>query len=139
MAHIRDATLRNSKVRAELRKEIETESSRENWHQHAGNDWGNVVVVQVPSGTDKRYEGKSIQEIAALREIDSWNTFIDVLHLNGVDVGPKSMDENQKQEALREPFVSIDSDAEPLNPAVATYAHPGTFGTFPRVLAKYVR
>ncbi len=65
--------------------------------------------------------------------------FFDLVQLNGVDVDPKSMDENQKQEALRAFFVSIDSDAEPMNPAVATYAHPRTFGTFPRILAKYVR
>jgi N-acyl-D-aspartate/D-glutamate deacylase len=49
------------------------------------------------------------------------------------------MDENQKEQALRAQFVSIGSDAEPQNPAVSTYAHPRTFGTFPRILAKYVR
>jgi N-acyl-D-amino-acid deacylase len=69
----------------------------------------------------------------------AWDTFFDLVQLNGVDVDPTSMDENQKQQALRTPFLSIDSDAEPMNPAVATYAHPRTFGTFPRVLAKYVR
>ena len=52
---------------------------------------------------------------------------------------PKSMDENQKRQALRAPFVSIGSDAEPMNPATSTFAHPRTFGTFPRILAKYVR
>jgi len=133
------ATLPDPKVRAELRKEIETESNWENWYQHVGKNWDNVLVVQVPSGTDKRCEGKSIQEIAAMRGIDAWDAFFDLVQLNGVDVDPKSMDENQKQQALQAPFVSIDSDAEPMNPAVATYAHPRTFGTFPRVLAKYVR
>lgn len=133
------ATLPDPKVRAELRKEIETDSNWENWYQHVGKNWDNVLVVQVPSGADKRYEGKSIQEIAAMRGINAWDTFFDLVQLNGVDVDPKSMDENQKQQALRAPFVSIDSDAEPMNPAIATYAHPRTFGTFPRVLAKYVR
>ena len=49
------------------------------------------------------------------------------------------MNEEQKQQALRAPFVSIGSDAEPMNPAISSYAHPRTFGTFPRILAKYVR
>ena len=49
------------------------------------------------------------------------------------------MNEEQKQQALRAPFVSIGSDAEPMNPLTSTYAHPRTFGTFPRILAKYVR
>ena len=133
------ATLPDPKVRAELRKEIETESNWENWYQHVGKNWDNVLVVKVPAGADKRYEGKSIQEIAAMRGIDAWDAFFDLVQLNGIDVDPKSMDENQKQQALRAPFVSIDSDAELMNPAIATYAHPRTFGTFPRVLATYVR
>src|SRR5271163_3444546 len=60
-------TLSDAKVRAELRKEIETTSNWENWYQHVGKNWDNVLVVQVPAKLDKRYEGKSVQEIAALR------------------------------------------------------------------------
>ena len=127
------------RVRAELRKEIETTSNWENWYQHVGKNWDNVLVVKVPPSADKRYEGKSLQEIARLRGIDVWDVFFDLVKQDGVDVDPKSMDENQKQEALRAPFVSIDSDAEPMNPETSTYAHPRTFGTFPRILAKYVR
>ncbi|MGH9743973.1 MAG: N-acyl-D-amino-acid deacylase family protein [Candidatus Acidiferrum sp.] len=133
------ATLSDPKVRTELRKEIETTSDWENWYRHVGKNWDNVLVVQVPAKMDKRYEGKSIQEIAALRKADVWTTFFDLVQQGPVDVDPKSMDENQKNEALRAPFVSIDSDAEPMNPATSTYAHPRTFGTFPRILGKYVR
>jgi len=132
-------TLSDAKVRAELRKEIETTSNWENWYQHVGKNWDNVLVVQVPAKLDKRYEGKSVQEIAALRGTDVWETFFYLVQQGGVDVDPKSMNEEQKQQALRAPFVSIGSDAEPMNPAVSTYAHPRTFGTFPRILAKYVR
>jgi N-acyl-D-aspartate/D-glutamate deacylase len=132
-------TLSDPKVRAELRKEIETTSNWENWYQHVGKNWDNVLVVQVPAKLDKRFEGKSVQEIAALRNADVWDTFFYLVQQGGVDVDPKSMNEEQKQQALRAPFVSIGSDAEPMNPAVSTYAHPRTFGTFPRILAKYVR
>jgi N-acyl-D-aspartate/D-glutamate deacylase len=93
----------------------------------------------VPTGVDKHFEGKSVQEIAKMRGVDVWDAFFDLVQKNGVDVDPKSMDENQKGLALRADFVSIDSDAEPMDPAVSSYAHPRTFGTFPRVLAKYVR
>jgi len=133
------ATLSDPKVRAELRKEVENTSDWENWYQHVGKNWDNVLVVQVPTGVDKHFEGKSVQEIAKMRGVDVWDAFFDLVQKNGVDVDPKSMDENQKGLALRADFVSIDSDAEPMDPAVSSYAHPRTFGTFPRVLAKYVR
>ncbi|MGA2097601.1 MAG: D-aminoacylase [Candidatus Acidiferrum sp.] len=132
-------TLSDANVRAELRKEIETTSNWENWYQHVGKNWDNVLVVQVPATLDKRYEGKSVQEIAALRGADAWETFFYLVQQGGIEVNPKSMNEEQKQQALRATFVSIGSDAEPMNPAVSTYAHPRTFGTFPRILAKYVR
>ena len=132
-------TLADAKVRSELRKEIETTGNWENWYQHVGKNWDNVLVVQVPAGVDKKYEGKSVKEIAALRGTDEWTTFFDLVQKGNVDVDPKSMNEEQKQEALRAPFVSIGSDAEPMNPGTATYAHPRTFGTFPRILGKYVR
>jgi N-acyl-D-amino-acid deacylase len=132
-------TLSDPKVRADLRKEIETTTNWENWYHHVGKNWDNVLVVQVPAKVDKRFEGKSVQEIAALRHADVWDTFFYLVQQGGVDVDPKSMNEEQKQQALRAPFVSIGSDAEPMNPATSTYAHPRTFGTFPRILAKYVR
>jgi N-acyl-D-aspartate/D-glutamate deacylase len=132
-------TLSDPKVRADLRKEIETTTNWENWYHHVGKNWDNVLVVQVPAKVDKSFEGKSVQEIATLRNADVWDTFFYLVQQGGVDVDPKSMNEEQKQQALRAPFVSIGSDAEPMNPATSTYAHPRTFGTFPRILAKYVR
>jgi N-acyl-D-amino-acid deacylase len=132
-------TLSDPKVRAELQKEIETTTDWENWYHHVGKNWDNVLVVQVPAKVEKRFEGKSVQEIAALRNADVWDTFFYLVQQGGVDVDPKSMNEEQKQQALRAPFVSIGSDAEPMNPLTSTYAHPRTFGTFPRILAMYVR
>ena len=133
------STLSDPKIRVDLRQEIETTTNWENWYHHVGKNWDNVLVVQVPAKVDKRFEGKSVQEIAALRNADVWDTFFYLAQQGGVDVDPKSMNEEQKQQALRAPFVSIGSDSEPMNPATSTYAHPRTFGTFPRILAKYVR
>jgi N-acyl-D-amino-acid deacylase len=133
------ATLSDKSVRVTIRKEIETTSNWENWYKNVGSNWDNVLVVRVPPISEKRFEGKSIAEIAKLRNVDVWDTFFDLVQMDGVDVDPKSMNEEQKHQALRADFVSIDSDAEPMNPAVSTFAHPRTFGTFPRILAKYVR
>jgi N-acyl-D-aspartate/D-glutamate deacylase len=49
------------------------------------------------------------------------------------------MNEEQKRLALRSEFISFCTDSEPMDIAKATNAHPRAFGSFPRVLAKYVR
>jgi N-acyl-D-aspartate/D-glutamate deacylase len=132
-------TLGDPKVRAGLRREIETTSDWENWYRHVGSNWDNVLVSNVKAPVDKRYEGKSIAEIAKLRGQNEWDTFFDLVAAGGVGVNPKSMNEEQKHMAMRAEFLSICTDAMPANPETTTGAHPRSFGAFPRVLAKYVR
>ena len=133
------ATLSDAAVRRALRREVETTSDWENWYRHVGQDWNNVLVARVSDDIDKGYEGKSLPEIARLRNSDNWTTFFDLVAAGGMSVNPKSMNEEQKHQALRAEFVSICTDAWPMNAATATSAHPRAFGAFPRVLAKYVR
>ena len=132
-------TLSDPDVRKALQREVETTSDWENWYRHVGLDWNNVLVARVSGELDKGYEGKSIVEIAKLRGADPWTTFFDLVEAGSVSVNPKSMNEEQKHQALRAEFVSIDTDAWPMNAKTATSAHPRAFGAFPRVLAKYVR
>jgi N-acyl-D-amino-acid deacylase len=133
------ATLSDKQVQQRLRAEIETTSNWENWYRHVGSNWDNVLVAQVGGNLDKRYEGKSIAEIAKMRTEDEWTTFFSLAQTGVVDVNPKSMNEEQKNLALRTPWVSVCTDSEPLDIKVATSAHPRAFGAFVRVLAKYVR
>jgi N-acyl-D-aspartate/D-glutamate deacylase len=132
-------TLSDAGVRRQLRQEIETTSDWENWYRHVGSNWDNVLVAQVPPRGDKRFEGKSIAEIAKMRGKDEWTTFFDLVESGEVSVNPKSMNEEQKHLALRSEFISFCTDSEPIDLAKATNAHPRAFGSFPRVLAKYVR
>lgn len=132
-------TLSDSQVRRELRHEIETTQDWENWYRHVGSNWDNVLVAQMPEGGDKKFEGKSIAEIAKMSGKDQWNAFFDLVQSGEVSVNPKSMNEEQKYLALRAEFISFCTDSEPIDIAKATNAHPRAFGSFPRVLAKYVR
>jgi N-acyl-D-aspartate/D-glutamate deacylase len=133
------AQLADPKIREEIRREIETRTGWENWYRHVGSNWDNVLVAQTPRPEDKRFEGKSVAEIAKLRGTDVWDTFFDFVRQGDPSVNPKSMNEEQKHLALRAEFVSFCTDAPPTNPASATGAHPRAFGSFPRILAKYVR
>lgn len=131
-------------VRSELRREIETTVDWENWYRHVGKNWDNVLISSTSKEIDPSYRGRSIQEIAVNRGTDPWKVFFDLVQQGQVFVSPKSMNEEQKHAALRAAFVSIDTDAAPINPATANNAlaqsfHPRAFGAFPRVLAKYVR
>ena len=132
-------TLSDQAVRAKLRHEIETTSNWENWYRHVGKNWDNVLVASTGPGLDKGYEAKSIAEIAHMRKQDEWSAFFDLVQAGPVNVNPKSMDEEQKRIALRTEWVSVCTDSEPLNIKTATNAHPRAFGSFVRVLAKYVR
>jgi N-acyl-D-aspartate/D-glutamate deacylase len=49
------------------------------------------------------------------------------------------MNEEQKHLAMRTEWISFCTDAPPTNILTATGAHPRAFGSFPRVLGKYVR
>ncbi len=94
-----------------------------------GKNWDNVLI---PS------RGKSVQEVADEQGADAWDAFFDLAQKR-VEVTVKSMNEEQKHQALRDPFVCFDTDAGPVNPARSRGVHPRAFGTFSRVLAKYVR
>jgi N-acyl-D-aspartate/D-glutamate deacylase len=131
-------TLNKPEVRAALRREVEDTDDWENWYRHAGRNWDNILIANVGKGIDKRFEGKSLAEVAKLRGTDDWTTFFDLLGMGEVSVNPKSMNEGQKHLALRTEWVSLCTDAPPT-PLTATGAHPRAFGSFARVLGKYVR
>ena len=133
------ATLGDSDLRAQLRHEVETDSEWENWYQHVGMDWNNVLIVSAPDAVDPRVVNRSVAEAAEVLGTDPWNAFFDLVQAGGVGVNPLSMNEEQKWAALRAPYVMIDTDASPVNPASVSSTHPRAFGAFPRVIAKYVR
>jgi N-acyl-D-amino-acid deacylase len=133
------ARLGEPALRAELRREVETTRDWENWYRHVGMDWDNVLLVSVPDDFDRELVGLSVQQAADRTGRPVWDMFFDLVQSGRVSVAPLSMDENQKHLALRAPFVSIDVDTSPTDPATAASAHPRAFGAFPRVIAKYVR
>jgi N-acyl-D-aspartate/D-glutamate deacylase len=98
-----------------------------------------VLVASTGPRGDKRFEGKSIAEIAKLLGKDEWSTFFDLVAAGGVSVNPKSMNEEQKHLAFRTEWISVCTDAAPTDIGTATGAHPRAFGSFVRVLSKYVR
>jgi N-acyl-D-amino-acid deacylase len=132
------ASLEDPRVRASLREELETTSDWENWYRHVGFDWDRVLITGARRYEDPEIAGLSVAEAAERAGKDVWDMFFE-LAASGVSTAPESMNEEQKHQALRAPWVMIDTDTQPINPARVTSTHPRAFGAFPRVMAKYVR
>ncbi len=130
-------------MRARIRREIERgHDGWENFLRSAG--FEGVTIADVKAGGDRTIIGLSLAEIARRQQRSPWDVFFDVLiaHDGRVAALYALMDEDDVREALRQPWVSIgsDSSAQPADgPLAVGRPHPRGFGTFPRVLGRYVR
>lgn len=106
--------------------------------------WDAVMITSVESAQNKYLEGKRVSEVAGGNGVDEFE-FVRRLIIeegNGVDMCGFAMSDKNTADILAHPSCMIASDAS----ARADYGilnkskpHPRTFGTFPRVLAKYAR
>src|SRR6185503_14469753 len=75
-------------------------------------------------------------DMAKSRSEDPWDTFFNLVRA-GAFALPESMSEEHKLLAIREEFISFCTDVGPAASQIAS--HPRAFGSFPRLLSKYVR
>jgi len=133
--------LRDPQVRAELRKDWQKNRVEwENRGQHR--DWTDIVVISL----DARPEvlGQNIAQIAAAEGKDPLETAFDLIVDSEGQVGCVWFDqlEENVQTLMRHPTVVVGSDGSTLSPRGVLgqrKAHPRSYGTFPRVLGRYVR
>jgi N-acyl-D-amino-acid deacylase len=123
-------------ARAEIRKEMETTAGWENWYRHVGRDWSKVIIGQTSEARYKRLAGQSLAEMARANSEDPWDTFFNLVRASAFAL-PESMSEENKLLALREEFISFCTDVGPASSQSAS--HPRAFGSFPRLLSRYVR
>jgi N-acyl-D-amino-acid deacylase len=135
--------LNDPATRARARKEIETKiDGWENLLMAA--TFEGIQVASVPRDFDQSIVGKRISQIAAERKADVWDTYFQLLMTSGGRIGAlyHMMSEADVATGLRAPFVTIGTDSSALR-AEGILArgspHPRSYGTFPRVLGKYVR
>ena len=106
--------------------------------------WNRVIISSCHKPKNKIYEGKSILDCAEITGKEPFEFIRDLLIAERIRVSVIgfAMDENNLKKVLASPLVMIGSDGT----AVAPYGklskgkpHPRHYGTFPRVLGKYVR
>ncbi|MBM3808345.1 MAG: D-aminoacylase [Acidimicrobiia bacterium] len=135
--------LRDPATRSRARREIET--TIDGWENLLmATTFSGIQVASVPREFDQSLVGKRITQIAAERKADPWDVYFNLLIDTGGRVGAlyHMMSEADVVTGLRAPFVTIGTDSAALRSEgiLAQGApHPRAYGTFPRVLGKYVR
>ncbi|OFX33003.1 MAG: hypothetical protein A2Z07_10005 [Armatimonadetes bacterium RBG_16_67_12] len=104
-------------------------------------DSESILIASVPDGVDRGYEGVMLTEIAAMRGEHPSDTTLHLLERGrgGVQMIVFTMSEDDVQRVMRHPAVAIASDGWTLSPAAGGRPHPRSYGTYARVLGKYVR
>ena len=136
--------LKDSVMRARIRKEMETASNEwdNEWQEISGAEAILVSVVQNPKLLP--LQGKTIAEIAKLWGKDPIDTIFDFLIEDQAftNVAVFAMSEPDIALALTQPWTSVDNDSQGTAPdglLGQEHPHPRAYGTFPRILRKYVR
>ncbi|MGC9668699.1 N-acyl-D-amino-acid deacylase family protein [Planosporangium sp. 12N6] len=107
------------------------------WDNHVRDaGWDGVVIASTAS---HRYEGLSLAQVAAESGGDPFDALVEVLCAEELKVSVilHSMREEDLVVALTHPETMIGSDGLP--PGLGGRPHPRMYGTFPRILARYVR
>lgn len=132
--------LKSKETRESIKKEIiEGTMTGSNSIKNAG--WHRIFIAVCPS--KKEYEGKSLQEI--LKEQNKFDKpyegFFDwLLEVEGnATMVAFSMDEEDVKTVMSSSLSSFISDSWATAPSAGGKPHPRAYGTFPRVLGKYVR
>ena len=138
------ARLKDPAMRARIRKDMQTSASDwdNEWDEIPGPEAILVGVVHNPQLVS--LQGKTIADIAKLWGKDAIDTIFDLLIQDegSTEVAVFGMAEPDVALALQQPWVSIDNDSSGTSPdgiLGAQHPHPRAYGTFPRILRKYVR
>ena len=133
--------LRDPHERARLAKVL-LERSEEFENTVLEDGWENIVMVGLQLGPNKKFENKSIADIAKEMGKDPTETAFDLMIEEGPGVGAifHEISEEDVMTVMKHPLACIGSDGmseSPYGPMGSSATHPRSYGTFPRVLRRY--
>ena len=139
-----DKRLQDPETRKKIAKAINTPSNDwENLYQLAGSP-DRILLVGFRTEALKPLTGKTLAEAAKLRGKDPIETIMDLVYEDHSRVQTVyfMISEDNIKKQLRQPWVSLGSDAASMAPEGAflrSSTHPRAYGNFARLLGKYVR
>jgi dihydroorotase/N-acyl-D-amino-acid deacylase len=135
--------LKDPVSRERIRKDMLTpaKSWDNEWQEIPGPEA--IMIGVVENAKMLPLEGKRISEIAKLWNKDPMDALFDFLIEDpSTGVAVFGMSQPDVTLALRQPWVAIDNDSSGTSPEGVLgqeHPHPRAYGTFPRILRKYVR
>jgi len=136
--------LNDPDIRARVKKEMKTRAEDwENLYEAAGSA-ENLLLVGFKNDSLKYLTGKSLAEVAAMRNQSPEETAMDLVVQDGSRVGTVYflMSEENVKKQIALPWMSFCSDSGSLAPEgvfLKSNPHPRAYGNFARLLGKYVR
>jgi N-acyl-D-amino-acid deacylase len=131
-------------MRARIRKDMMTPSNEwdNEWQEINGPQDILIGVVQNPKLLP--LQGKRLAEVAKMQNKDPMDALFDLLIDDNAATGVAvfGMSEPDIVLALQQPWVAFDNDSSGTSPEGILgqeHPHPRAYGTFPRILRKYVR
>jgi dihydroorotase/N-acyl-D-amino-acid deacylase len=136
------ARMRDPATRARIRAELTTGGTDWNIGASSGGPHG-VMISDVGVDSLRHYQGMRLDEVAAARGQEVADALMDLLIADSSSTGATyfSMSEEDIELAMRQPWVSvgIDAGARAADSTVKEMPHPRAYGSFPRILCRYVR
>jgi N-acyl-D-amino-acid deacylase len=136
--------LRDRAMREKIKAEVQVDSDKwENLYLAAGSP-DKILLVGFKSEKLKPLTGKTLAEVAKIRGKEPIETLFDLLieDRGYTEVAVFGMSEPDVLLALKQPWVSICNDSQGTSTEGLLgkeHPHPRAYGTFPRILRKYVR
>ncbi len=136
--------LKDPEIRAKVKTEMKMDAQDwENLYASAGSA-DKLLLVGFKSDSLKKFTGKTLAEVAAIRGTDPEDTAMDLVIQDGSRVGTVYflMSEENIKKQLKLPYLTFGSDAGALAAEgnfLKSSTHPRAYGNVARVLGKYVR
>jgi N-acyl-D-aspartate/D-glutamate deacylase len=138
------ARLNDPDSRRRLKSEISSDAKDwENIYLGSGGPRG-ILIGSVVNRYLDNWQGKRLSEIAAAQNKDPLDALFDFIIADHGQTGAIffMMQESDMQAALKSPLVSICTDSGSRatdGPLAGSKSHPRGWGTYPRILGRYVR